>query len=158
MKKFNLLLSLVLVAVFSICVSNSYAQSCTDEDGNPRPTGIALTHADDQGNHTAPTAAMSLPHFKGGNREMYHYIYQNLQYPKNLKSQNISGQSQVKFTVNADSTITNVEIFQSSGYKEMDDEAVRIVKSFPNWVPAKQDCQCVPMNTVVIVPFDATKK
>ena len=59
--------------------------------------------------------------------------------------------------VNTDGTISDVELFKSSGYKEFDDEAIRIVKSFPKWVPAKQDCQEIPFKTVVTIPFDAAK-
>ena len=50
-----------------------------------------------------------------------------------------------------------VELLRKAGYKEFDDEAIRLVKSFPHWVPAKQDCQDIPFKTVVTIPFDADK-
>ena len=161
MKSSKCLLSLACVLAFVFCMSNSFAQNnCRDENGNVKKGGIALTRDDENGNHNTPTAALSYPKFKGGNKAMYRYIYKNQQYPQNLKNRGISGQTQVQFMVNPDSTITNVEVFKTSGYKEFDDEAVRIVKSFPHWVPAKQDCQDIPFKTVVTVPFDAdrTKK
>ena len=159
MKNLKRLLSLVLAVAFVFCTSTSFAQSnnCRDENGNVKKGGIALTRDDENGNHNTPTAALSYPKFDGGNKAMYRYIYKNMQYPKNLKSRGISGQSQVQFMVNADGTISDVELFKSSGYKEFDDEAIRIVKSFPKWVPAKQDCQEIPFKTVVTVPFDPEK-
>ena len=45
----------------------------------------------------------------------------------------------------------------ASGGDFIDDEAIRLVKSFPNWVPAKQDCQAIPFKTVVTVPFDVNR-
>jgi TonB family protein len=158
MKTIKSLVSLVLATAFVFCMSNSFAQNCKDENGNTKKGGIALTRDDDNGNHTTPTAALSYPKFKGGSQALYRYIYKNQQYPQNLKNQGISGQTQVQFMVNADSTITDVEVFKTSGYKEFDDEAVRLVKSFPNWVPAKQDCQAIPMKTVVTVPFELNRK
>lgn len=158
MKNFKCLVTLVLASAFVLCLSDSYAQNCKDENGNTKKGGIALTRADENGNHNTPTAALSYPKFKGGSQALYRYIYKNQQYPQKLKNQGISGQTQVQFKVNADSTITDVELFKTSGYKEFDDEAIRLVKSFPNWVPAKQDCQAIPMKTVVTVPFDATRK
>ena len=160
MKNFKCLLSLVLAAALVFCASNSFAQSnnCRDENGNVKKGGIALTHDDENGNHNTPTAALSYPKFDGGNKAMYRYIYKNQQYPQSLKNRGISGQSQVQFMVNTDGTISDVELFKSSGYKEFDDEALRIVKSFPKWVPAKQDCQAIPLKTVVTIPFDASRK
>jgi TonB family protein len=158
MKTIKSLVSLVLATAFVFCMSNSFAQNCKDENGNTKKGGIALTRDDDNGNHTTPTAALSYPKYKGGSQALYRYIYKNQQYPQNLKNQGISGQTQVQFMVNADSTITDVEVFKTSGYKEFDDEAVRLVKSFPNWVPAKQDCQAIPMKTVVTVPFELNRK
>ncbi|MCQ2265776.1 MAG: energy transducer TonB [Bacteroidales bacterium] len=158
MKTFKILLSAVLVAVLTFCVSTSYAQNCKDENGYPKKGGIALTRDDENGNHNTPTAAMSLPKFKGGSKALYRYIYKNQQYPQNLKNKGISGQAQVSMMVHADSTITDVELFKTSGYKEMDDEAIRLMKNSPKWVPAKQDCQCIDMRTVVTVPFDPTRK
>ncbi|MCQ2271500.1 MAG: energy transducer TonB [Bacteroidales bacterium] len=158
MKKFQTLLSAIIILCLTICTSNIYAQNCKDEDGSTKKGGIALTRDDENGNHNTPTAAMTYPKFKGGSKALYRYIYKNQQYPQNLKSKGVSGQTQVQFMVNADSTISNVEVFKSSGYKEMDDEAVRLIKNSPKWVPAKQDCQCIPLKTVVTVPFDATRK
>ena len=158
MKNFKCLLSVVFALAFIFCMSNSFAQNCKDENGNVKKGGIALTRADENGNHNTPTAALSYPKFKGGSQALYRYIYKNQQYPQSLKNRGISGQTQVQFMVNADSTITDVELFKSSGYKEFDDEAIRLVKSFPKWVPAKQDCQPISLKTVVTIPFDANRE
>lgn len=157
MKTFKILLSAVMIATLTFCTSNSFAQNCKDENGNTKKGGIALVRNDENGNHNTPTAALSMPKFKGGSKALYRYLYKNQQYPQNLKNQGISGQSQVQFTVNADSTISNVKLFKTSGYKEMDDEAIRLIQNSPKWVPAKQDCQCINMTTVVTVPFDPNR-
>ncbi len=158
MKTFKILLSAVLITVLTFGISTSYAQNCKDENGNTKKGGIALTRDDENGNHNTPTAAMSLPKFKGGSKGLYRYIYKNQQYPQNLKNKGVSGQAQVSMMVKADSTITDVQLFKTSGYKEMDDEAIRLMKNSPKWIPAKQDCQCIDMRTVVTVPFDPTRK
>ena len=82
MKSSKCLLSLACVLAFVFCMSNSFAQNnCRDENGNVKKGGIALTRDDENGNHNTPTAALSYPKFKGGNKAMYRYIYKNQQYP-----------------------------------------------------------------------------
>lgn len=155
MKRLYSLISLLTV-VFLLCsLSISYAQ-CDGTNtylyGGKNSTcksGIALAY----GQHETPTSAMTLPHFKGGNKAMCRYINKTKVYPVNLKSQRAAGTAVVQCKVLADSSITDVELISSSGYQEMDDEAVRVVKSFPKMCPATQSCTAQDMIIQVPVTF-----
>ena len=146
--------SLKLVAVLFImaCFTMSYAQC---DKGNVygqkgQKSGFAIVFADSNGQHEVPTAAMTLPTFKGGNKAMCRYINKTKKYPVNLKNQKISGTTTVQAKVLKDSTLTDIEVVSSSGYKEFDDEALRVVKSFPKMIPSTQSCE--PQDMVIQIP------
>ena len=146
--------SMKLVAVIALvaCFTMSYAQC---DKGNVygqkgQKSGIAIVKADSNGQHVVPTAAMTLPTFKGGNKAMCRYINKTKKYPVNLKNQKISGTTVVQAKVLKDSTLTDIEVIESSGYQAFDDEAVRVVKSFPHMIPSTQSCE--PQDMIVQIP------
>ena len=155
MKRVYSFLSLVMAVVLTCAASITYAQCDNDtfiyggKSSGSCKKGIAVAI----GQHETPTAALSLPHFKGGNKAMCRYINKTKVYPVNLKSQRAAGTAVVQAKVLADSTITDVELVTSSGYKEMDDEAIRVVKSFPKMCPATQSCTAQDMILQIPVTF-----
>ena len=81
---------------------------------------------------------------------MCRYIKKTMVYPINMKNQKISGTTVVQALVKADSTLEDIHVVSTSGYQELDDEALRIVKSFPKIVPATQSCE--PIDFIVQIP------
>ncbi len=79
---------------------------------------------------------MYAPTFRGGPEEMTKFINKNKHYPKSLKDENIIGSSIVKFFVDSTGKVSNATIRQGSGYELFDIEAIRVVLSMPNWIPA----------------------
>lgn len=164
MKKTFSSISLLTAMLLMFCIATSYGQCNGTKSANiyghrsPCKTGIALVIADSAGQHITPTAALTLPTFKGGNREMCRYINKNKQYPADLLRQGVSGTATVQATVKADSTITDVKVVHSSGYPQFDDEAVRLVKSFPHMVPATQSCKAMDMTVQFPITFTAEKE
>ena len=155
MKRVYNFLVLVLMLALSGTVSTTYAQCNNDvmlyggKASGSCKKGIAVAI----GQHETPTAALSLPHFKGGNKAMCRYINKTKVYPVNLKSQRASGTAIVQAKVLADSTLTDIELVTSSGYKEMDDEALRVVRSFPKMCPATQSCTAQDMIMQIPITF-----
>ena len=145
-------LKFVAIAVLMACFTMGYAQC---DQGNVygqhgQKSGFAIVFADSNGQHVTPTSAMTLPTFKGGNKAMCRYINKTKVYPVNLKNQKISGTTTVQAKVLKDSTLTDIEVISSSGYKEFDDEALRVVKSFPKMIPSTQSCE--PQDMIVQIP------
>ncbi len=76
--------------------------------------------------------------FPGGIAEMGKFIQKNLQYPPMAREAGISGKCFLKFVVNENGEISNVEILKGvPGCPDCDREAIRVVKSMPKWKPAK---------------------
>lgn len=79
-----------------------------------------------------------MPEFPGGVDKMMEYIQNNIQYPKAAKDAGIGGTCFLKFTVNKDGIISDVQVLKGvPGCFDCDKEAIRIVKSMPNWVPGE---------------------
>ena len=77
------------------------------------------------------------PEFPGGMAALKAFIEKNLVYPEAAKAAGIAGKVYVSFIVEKDGSITNVKILRDIGYG-CGDEAVRVVKMMPKWIPGKQ--------------------
>ena len=69
--------------------------------------------------------------------KMIKYIYDMLEYPQEAKEYEVEGTLFVRFVVEKDGNLTNFQITRSLGFG-CDEEALRIVKSFPKWIAGKQ--------------------
>ena len=66
------------------------------------------------------------------------YLADNIQYPRISRDNDSQGKVFVRFVVNADGSVQNVQVLKSSGDKYLDDEAVRVVSNMPKWKPGRQ--------------------
>ena len=90
------------------------------------------------------TVVEEMPEFPGGAMEMMKYIQKNIQYPQMAKEAGLSGKCFLKFVVNGSGNITDVNILKGvPGCGECDREAIRVVKSMPNWKAGKQNGRAV---------------
>jgi protein TonB len=73
--------------------------------------------------------------FPGGSPAWLHFLNKTLRYPDKAVNKNIMGTVVVQFTLNADSTITDVEAISGPTDGGLRQEAVRIVKRSGKWIP-----------------------
>jgi periplasmic protein TonB len=82
--------------------------------------------------------------FPGGTAAMMKYMRDNTQYPAMAREAGISGKAFLKFVVNENGDISNVEVLKGvPGCPECDREAIRVVKSMPKWKAAKMTGRAV---------------
>jgi len=79
-----------------------------------------------------------MPIFPGGESELLAYVGKNLQYPVIAQENGIQGTVIVRFRVEKDGSVSNIQIVRSLD-PACDKEAIRIVKSLPKFIPAKQN-------------------
>jgi TonB family protein len=84
------------------------------------------------------TAVEQNPEFIGGQAEMYRYLGENIKYPTAAQRADVSGRVFVKFIVEDDGSIGEVEVMKGIGFG-CDEEAIRVVKSMPKWQPGVQN-------------------
>ncbi len=83
-------------------------------------------------------AVDELPAFPGGYRNMSRFLARNLVYPIAATNASVSGNVFLSFIVGKDGTIHNIEVLKGIGFG-CDEEAVRVVSSFPKWKAGKQN-------------------
>ncbi|MEP3581247.1 MAG: energy transducer TonB [Cyclobacteriaceae bacterium] len=85
----------------------------------------------------------------GGMQAFYQSIAQNIIYPAEARRNGTEGSVYVKFIVEKDGRITNVEVLKGIG-DGCDEEAIEAVKMSPPWNPGLLDG--VPQRQGIVVP------
>ncbi|WP_305295931.1 energy transducer TonB [Muribaculum intestinale] len=88
------------------------------------------------------TAVEQMPQFPGGEAELMKYIQKNLKYPPVAMENNIQGRVVVQFVVTKTGKIGEVKVARGKDH-DLDKEAVRVVKSLPDFIPGKMNGQSV---------------
>lgn len=88
------------------------------------------------------TVVEEMPAFPGGDEAMFKFIATKVKYPEEAAENGIEGAVYVTFVVERDGRISEVKVLRGIG-AGCDEEAVRVVKSMPNWTPGKQNGQLV---------------
>ncbi len=76
--------------------------------------------------------------FPGGQAQMMKWLGNNIRYPELAQQNNIEGRVIVKFVVEKDGSITNATVVKGVD-KDLDREALRVVKKMPKWQPGKNN-------------------
>lgn len=87
--------------------------------------------------------------FPGGQAALMKWLSNNILYPETAYKNDIQGRVVVKFVVEKDGTIRHAEIARSID-KDLDNEALRVVKKMPKWLPGKNGG--VPVRTYFNLP------
>ncbi len=88
------------------------------------------------------TAVEQMPQFPGGEGELLKYISTHIKYPTIAAENNIQGRVVVKFVVQKDGKVGEVVVLRGKD-PDLDKEAVRVVKTLPNFIPGKMNGQAV---------------
>ncbi len=88
--------------------------------------------------------------YVGGPTARVKHIQNVVVYPEISMIRNDEGTVYVSFIVEKDGSISNIKIIKGVT-PELDREAKRIVRSFPNWIPAEADF--APVRTIIRLPI-----
>ncbi len=97
-----------------------------------------------------------MPQFPGGNAELMKFIDSNLKYPQLAVKDSIQGRVILRFVVGKDGSLTNIRV-QKGLESSCDNEAIRVVKLMPKWIPGKQNGQNLPVYFTLPVVFRLQK-
>ena len=93
-----------------------------------------------------------MPEFPGGYEGLAKYLSDSITYPAIAKEYNIQGKVYVQFVVEKNGKVSNVKVVRGVD-KNLDKEAVRVVKSFPDWKAGKQRGKAVRVYFTVPINF-----
>ena len=103
-------------------------------------------------NYMIETDAEKMPEFKGGQEALFKYMSDNIVYPEAAKKGKIEGTVYVSFLVEASGKISNCNV-KRSVQADLDAEALRVVKSMPDWIPGEKEGKSVNMEMILPVSF-----
>jgi protein TonB len=92
------------------------------------------------------------PAFPGGELALRKYLATNVRYPETAAQNDIQGTVYVRFIVDTDGSVTNVEILRGVD-PLLDKEAKRVVESLPKWQPGRQCGKAVKVRHSVPIKF-----
>lgn len=92
------------------------------------------------------------PTFPGGREELTKFVSQNLIYPKEAKDNGIKGKVFTSFIIEPDGKVTYPYIIKGIG-GGCDEEALRVIKSMPDWIPGKQNGTAVHVQFNLPIEF-----
>lgn len=91
--------------------------------------------------------------YVGGEKARLAFLNENLKYPEEARKAGVQGGVYVTFIVEKDGSLTDVKVVNGIGYG-CDEEAVRVIKMMPNWIPGKQRGK--PVRVQFNLPFRFT--
>ena len=96
--------------------------------------------------------------FKGGPNAMMSYIAQNTKYPQQCVDESVEGRVLINFIITKEGLVKDAAVMKSSGNKQLDDEALRVVSGMPAFIPAvDKDGNNVQVNFALPVVFKLNK-
>ena len=90
------------------------------------------------------------PQYAGGKGELVKYIGESVKYPKEAAQAGISGKVFVEFYVDKNGAVTDAKVIKGIG-SGCDEEALRVVRSMPDWEPGQKDGE--PVNVKMVLPI-----
>ncbi|EHQ26210.1 energy transducer TonB [Mucilaginibacter paludis] len=92
------------------------------------------------------------PVLPGGAQQWSKFLESNLRYPAEAKKNRISGKVWMSFIVERDGHVSNVLVERGAGYG-FDEEALRVLKLSPVWIPGNHNGQTVRVKYVLPINF-----
>lgn len=93
-----------------------------------------------------------MPQYPGGEKELMGYLARNIKYPVEAQKNGTQGKVIVGFTVNSAGKVVNQKVLRGvDAY--LDKEAVRVVSTFPTWIPGEQKGEKVSVRYVIPIIF-----
>lgn len=96
----------------------------------------------------------TLASFDGGQEALRQFISDNLRYPEVAYRKKIGGEVEIGCVIDAKGKVKNVEVVQGVE-KTLDEEALIIARSMPNWKPATLNGENVDSFVIIPVVFSA---
>ena len=93
-----------------------------------------------------------MPEFPGGQAALMKFINENLRYPATAIENGIQGRVMVQFVVKKDGSVDDVTVLHGVD-SALDQEAIRVCKTLPKFIPGKRRDNGEPINAWVTLPI-----
>jgi len=94
-----------------------------------------------------------MPQFPGGEAALMKFLGDNICYPPKAVEKGTQGRVVLRFIVTPDGSIANVEAVKPLDSSFCDNEAMRVIKKMPKWIPGKENGEPVYVYFTLPVTF-----
>jgi protein TonB len=91
----------------------------------------------------------NMPEFPGGEEALNRYLNDSIHYPELAIEKKIQGRVFISFVVKEDGSVIDARVLRGIG-GGCDEEALRVIKAMPSWIPGKQ--YGIPVRVQVNLP------
>jgi len=113
-------------------------ETATTKYGSEGQNGVIEMSTQEEAYEKIFTKAEKMPEFPGGSEGWTRHLLKNLRYPDLAIDRGIQGVAKISFIVDESGKMSDFSIVDNPGYG-MGEEALRIIKEGPDWVPAQQN-------------------
>lgn len=97
--------------------------------------------------------AAKMPVFPAGEVELLRFFKDRIKYPTIARENGIEGTVYIQFVVHTNGALSDFKVLRGLGYG-CDEEALRIAKGMPDWLPGENNGEKVPVKRTVGVRFN----
>ncbi len=141
----------VTIIVFLAISAYKYADAVPPPPPPP-PADNKNTVEEEISNEVPFVVVEEMPMFPGGDIELLKYIGENTNYPEVAKENNTQGRVIIRFCVTAKGGVSQISVLKGVS-PELDEEAIRVVKTLPSFKPGRQGEKPVPVWYMVPISF-----
>jgi periplasmic protein TonB len=99
-----------------------------------------------------PVINIKPPEFPGGDKALAKWLVSHMEYPPVATRMGIQGSVTVEFTVDVKGKISDIAVVQSL-HRACDNEAIRLIKAMPAWIPGESNEEKVVAKRKLPIPF-----
>ncbi len=133
----------ILLLLFGVVTSANAQEKIPVKDSKPVNEDYIFTKVDQPAE------------FEGGVEGWTKYLQENLKYPNKAIRKNIQGIVRIQFVVDREGNVKEVAALNNPG-GGLAEEALRIIKNGPRWVPAEQNGRKVIYRHIQAITFRLT--
>lgn len=135
--------------------SNKIKSKNSSEGTHNGLLGIQEKFEGDKGPNGVYTYPEKYPQFIGGIKKFGEFLNKNLVYPEWEKTQKIEGRVFVTFIVEKDGSTSSFQVARvPNGSKNLGNEAVRVLRLMPKWIPGEIEGKKVRVSYTVPIFFE----
>ncbi len=99
------------------------------------------------------TVIEEMPQFPGGEEKLFEYMSRNIRYPIKARETGITGRVYITFVIDRNGNVKDPKILRGIG-GGCDEEALRVIRLMPPWIPGKQDGKNVSVQYNIPINFN----
>ena len=150
-------LMIVSVGVFFACDNEEMITGESTEEILELKSGITNNKFVLGDSSTVFFIVEEMPKFPGGDEELREYIARKVKYPEYAQENGIQGTVYAQFVIDEEGNVANAKVVRGI-HSTLDEEAIRVVESMPQWTPGKQRGKLVKVSFTLPVNFSLQKR